>query len=595
MFTSYFYKFLKLFSRGYKTKLLTLFMMSVIAGFLEFVGIALIFPLVILILKPEQLYNLPFIADIGQKIGTIPTVSLIGISIIAIFIVKNLFMVSNSYIQISVLKTWQREISQLIFKKYLFSSYESKLSLPTNFSLFQVTQLCEMVFDNFIAKVLNLFSSAVILFVILVFLVWKFNFWAILTCIFFIACGLIQNKFFKTKGREYTKKRILLMNDGNKSILSALHNIKDIKIFAKEEYFYKLYKIYIKDITKVYILANFFTAIPQNIIEICIIAAILIMSLGVVYTSNGNSQVMVASFGLLAAAVFRMAPLVNKVQMNMNYINANKPIIQEFFEAYKIYSKIPELVATTDEKFNLKNKIIIKNLSFSYASKNILSNINLEIKRGEFIGIIGKSGVGKTTFIDILMGLLTPNTGEILADNERLCEKSAQKWLNSIGYVPQEITTLPVTIAQNIAFGVEPDKIDYERIKSVINTAQLSDYILNLENGINTNLNSLQSLSQGQKQRLGIARALYKNPDILFLDEVTSALDVETENKITECLNALKGQKTIIAIAHRLSTLKKCDRIFYFKSDHEVICGTFDELLLQDKTFNDIVKLSSVR
>lgn len=595
MFTSYFYKFLKLFSRGYKTKLLILFVMAIVAGFLEFLGIALIFPLVILILQPEQLNHLPFISIIGQKIGTTPAVSLIGISIVTIFILKNLFMISNSYIQISVLKTWQRKLNQLIFKKYLFSSYESKLTLPSKFSLFQVSQLCEIVFDSFISRVLNLASSAIILLSILIFLVWKFNFWAILTSMFFLICGLMQNKFFKTKGREYTNKRIMLMNDGNQSILSALHNIKDIKIFAKEEYFYKLYKKYTTNSTKVDILANFFNTIPQNIVEICIIAAILIMSLGVVYTSNGNSQVMVASFGLLAAAVFRMAPLVNKVQMHLNYINANKPIIQEFFAAYEIYNQMPKIVATTDEKFNLKSQITIKNLSFSYDNKNILSNISLEIKKGEFIGIIGKSGVGKTTFIDILMGLLTSKSGEIYADNERLYEKSAQKWKNSIGYVPQEVTTLPVTVAQNIAFGVEADKIDYEKIKSVVAEAQLSDYIASLESGVNTKLNDLQSLSQGQKQRLGIARALYKNPEVLLLDEVTSALDVETENKITECLNALKGQKTIIAIAHRLSTLKKCDRIFYFKSEHEVICGTFEELILQDKTFSDIVKLSSIR
>lgn len=594
MFTSYFYKFLKLFSKGYEVKLSVLFIMSVIAGFLEFLGIAMIFPLIILILQPEQLSNLPYLSALGQKFDTPFSITLIGLSIVAVFILKNIFMIANSYIQISVLKNWQCNLSLIIFKKYLFSSYESKLTLPAKYSLFQVWQLCGMVFSGFVSRVLNLASSSIILFVILIFLVWKFKFWAVLTGVFFVVCGLLQNKFFKTKGREYTLKRLELMNEGNQSILGAIRNIKDIKIFSKEGYFYGLYEKYSRNVTSVDILTDFFGAIPQNIVEICIISAILLMSLGVVYTSNGNSQVMVASFGMLAAAVFRMAPLVNKIQMHMNFINANKPVIQQLFDAYKVYNCMPAVKVDETEKFHLKNEIQVKNLSFSYGAKNVLSNINLQINKGEFIGIIGRSGVGKTTFMDILMGLLTTYNGEIFADNERLSEKSAQKWLNSVGYVPQEITTLPISIARNIAFGVDEDKINYNKLSEVIEKAQLSDYISQLKDGIHTKLNDLQSLSQGQKQRIGIARALYTEPEVLFLDEVTSALDVETENRITECLNALKGTKTIIAIAHRLSTLKKCDRIFYFKSEKEVLCGTFDSLIAQDESFGTIVKLSSI-
>jgi len=594
MFTTYFFKFLKLFSRGYELKLLILFIMSVIAGFLEFVGIAMIFPLIVLILQPEQVQNLPYLSSIAQKFGVVQTISAIGGVIIAIFILKNLFMIANSYIQIYVLKNWQCNLNLIVFKKYLFSSYESKLTLPAKYSLFQVWQLCAVVFSGFVSRVLNLASSSIILFVILVFLVYKFKFWAVLTGVFFLVCGLSQNKFFKTKGREYSKKRLTLMNEGNQSIMSAIRSIKDIKIFAKENYFYGLYEKYSKDLARVDIMSDFFSSIPQNIVEICIIAAILIMSLGVVYTSNGNAQVMVASFGMLAAAVFRMAPLVNKIQMHLNFININKPFVQELFDAYAAYDEMPELNSAQEERFRLKDKITVKNLCFSYGSKNVLSNIDLTINKGEFIGIIGKSGIGKTTFVDILMGLLTSYSGEVSADNERLCEMSAQKWLNSVGYVPQEVTTLPVSIARNIAFGVDEDKIDYERINSAVKNAQLSEYISQLENGLNTQLNDIQSLSQGQKQRIGLARALYKDPEVLFLDEVTSALDVETENKITECLNSLKGQKTIIAIAHRLSTLKKCDRIFYFKSQNEVVCGTFESLMAQDESFETIVKLSSI-
>ena len=593
MFTSYFYKFLELFSRGYEIRLLLLLFMSVIAGFMEFIGIALIFPLIVLILQPQNVYSLPVLADVAKSFGAASTVSLLGVGVVLVFIAKNLFMIANSYTQISVLKNWQADLNLIMFRKYLFSTYESKLTLPAKYSLFQVWQLCSLVFSGFVSRVLSLVSNLVILLVILVFLVWKFRIWAILTGCFFIVFGLLQNNFFKTKGREYTKKRISLMNDGNQSIISAIKNIKDIKIFAKEEFFYSLYQRYSKSFARVDIFTDFFGSIPQNIVEICIILAILIMSIGVVNVSNGNSEVMIASFGMLAAAVFRMAPLVNKIQMHMNFVNANKPVVQEFFAAYETYDKIPITQGETNEKFKLRNNIEIKKLTYSYGDKNVLSDVTLEIKKGEFIGIIGRSGVGKTTFADILMGLLTTYSGEIFADGERLCEKSAQRWLNSIGYVPQEITTLPLSIAQNIAFGVEEDKIDYDKVMLVVQEAQLGDYVSGLENGVRTKLNDIQGLSQGQKQRIGIARALYIEPEILVLDEVTSALDLETENKITQCLDKLKGEKTIIAIAHRLSTLKNCDRIFYFKSEKEVLCGTFEQLM-QDLSFEKLVKLASI-
>lgn len=595
MFTDYFYKFLKFFAKGYEYKLILLLCLSIIAGFMEFIGIALIFPLIILILQPEQSYNIPYISSFITIENSRLAIFLLSVGVVGIFIVKNVFMIINTYYQTYILKNWQCSLDLLFFKKYLFSSYESKLTLPSKYSVFQVWQLCGITFCNFVSRVLNLMSNLIILSLILLFLVWKFKIWAIITCLFFLVTGLLQNKFFKTKVREYVRKQIRLMDEINKSILGAISNIKDIKIFAKEQYFYDEYSKCKSKMVKVEVLNDFYGAIPQNIVEITIILAIVIMSCGVVDFANSDSNKIVASFGMLAAAVFRMAPLVNKIQMHLNFIHSNKPIVQELFDAYMYYDKLEVNELNCKDRFNFKNIIEVKDIAYSYKDKQVFSNISMNIRKGEFIGIIGPSGVGKTTLVNVLMGLFVLNSGDVCVDGVKLKEKTAKEWLNTVGYVPQDITILPLSIAQNIAFGIDIEKINYDRVKEVVKLASLDDYVLQLENGVDTILNGQDSLSQGQKQRIGLARALYKNPSILFLDEVTSALDLETENKIMGCLNKLKGEITIVAIAHRLSTLKTCDRLYYLKSPTEFVTGTFMELFEKDASFNKLVELAALK
>lgn len=591
---AYFKKILALFLKGYELKIIVLLIMSVIAGFLEFMGIALIFPLILLLLQKEDSVDAQFIPIFKEVPFLADNMVLIASLIIFAFVFKNIFMCINAYFQTSVLKNWQADMNLDIFKRYLYSSYESKLGIPAKYSIFQVNQLSNVVFSNFIFRILTLVSSGLILSVILGLLIYKFGIWALITGIFFLLSGFIQGKIFKSIGQKLSKQKIELMNIGNLRIFSALKNIKDIKICGKELYFNKLYGEYLKETAKVDTMVDFCNIIPQNCVELVIIASIIIMSFGVVNISQGDAEVLVASLGLLAAAIFRMAPVVNKIQVCLNFMNTSRPMVQEFFNAYEYYISISKDEKFSDKCFDFSDKLDIKNLSFAYGDKKVLQNITLSIKKGEFVGIIGGSGVGKTTFLDVLMGLLESYTGEILADNKSLTQENAKMWINSIGYVPQDVTTLPVSIAENIAFGIDKKNIDYDLLAKVIKQAQLDEYIAQLQNGIDTELTDLQGLSQGQKQRIGIARALYKNPEILFLDEITSALDVETENKITQCLNELKGEKTIIAIAHRLCTLKNCDRLFYFKTGNQVLSGSFEELIACDKDFERLVNLSTI-
>ena len=251
--------------------------------------------------------------------------------------------------------------------------------------------------------------------------------------------------------------------------------------------------------------------------------------------------------------------------------------------------------SSLNEKIDFKGKIILKNICFSYnPAKQVLKNISFDINKGDFIGIIGLSGAGKSTLADILTGLLPADSGQILVDGIKLSQHNFHKFRHIIGYVPQQINILDKSFKENVAWGC--DKINDERVIKALKAAQLYDVISEYTEGINSNIIiGSNGLSQGQKQRLAIARALYRDPQILIFDEATSALDVQVESEITEMLKTISSSKTIIAIAHRLSTLKACNKLIYMKDGQIIDIGTFEELSFKYPDFDNLVKLSSIK
>ena len=250
---------------------------------------------------------------------------------------------------------------------------------------------------------------------------------------------------------------------------------------------------------------------------------------------------------------------------------------------------------TTNEKIEFHKKLELKNVSFSYNNiKTVIKNVSLTINKGDFIGIIGLSGAGKSTLADIITGLLPIEKGEIFIDNTKLTQKNFQNFRQLIGYVPQQINILDKPIRENVAWGCK--NINDTAVEHALQAAQLYNVVKELPNGIYDNIFvGSNGLSQGQKQRLAIARALYRNPKIIILDEATSALDVQVEHEITEMLKEIGTTKTIIAIAHRLSTLKACNKLIYMKDGAIIDVGTFEALSEKYEDFNNLVKLSSIK
>lgn len=552
--------------------------LSFLVGVLELFGVALTYPFIMKLLSKEP----------SENWITSPIV--IGLGIIILFLLKNVFMIFYSYLQARFTKSVEAEVNLSFMKYFLASSYQESSKIPLAQKENILGFLIPNVISNYILRLLNLDVNFFIFALISLFLIIKFPAATIITLIFAGLLIGIQNCIFKPRLAKISKKlsetSAMYNQRGNEAIL----NIKGVKVSNNEKFFFDNYKTAIYNFFKIGQETLFLNTIPPYITEPFIIILLFVL-LSVISIENfSEPDRLVASFAVIVSAIFRLSPTIARIQVNLNGINSTLPIVDEFLSLCEKFdiSHIKEL--QKKEFYHLKDKIELKNINFEYeVGKPVLKNINLTINKGEFIGIAGLSGAGKTTLADIISGLFSPNSGEILIDGEKA------KMPLKIGYIPQEFTVINGTIKENVTFGGE-EQSD-EAIIEALKKAQLYDFIeQNFKDGIYTNpFIDSTGFSHGQKQRLALARALYSNPDILILDEATSSLDLKTEDEICNVLKDLKGQKTIIAIAHRLSTIKFADKIVFMKNAEISDIAAFDKLVANNADFRELVNLASIK
>lgn len=595
MFLENFHKFIKYYGQGKALKLSNFIILSIIAGLLELVGIALIYPFILLIINPSNqlLQKIPFI----NANNNINTGLIIGFIAILIFISKNIFMIFVQYIQNKFVSDWKKDITSKFMEYYIYAPYKEIMKTSQTDKLYNIEVICNIAVDGFIMRGLNLLTNAIIITMILGLLFIKFPIPAISTLIFVITTMYIQNKFFKKRTTLLANTMTEKCRQYKQSVMENINNIKELKILSAEQYFYEKYLATENDYRKVQTLQGFYNAIPPYIIEMLTVASLLILASILSFQNGGNNSSLIASLAIVIASMFRIAPALNRIQSSIININSTRDFVKKINEEYEKcnLSNFKYLNSSINEKINFTQKISLKNINFSYTpSKQIIKNVSFDINKGDFIGIIGLSGAGKSTLADIITGLLPADSGEIIVDNTKLTQENFSKLRHIIGYVPQQINILDKTIKENIAWGCE--KVDEQGVIKALKAAQIYDVIEEYPNGINANIIiGSNGLSQGQKQRLAIARALYRDPEIIILDEATSSLDVQVENEITEMLKNISKSKTIIAIAHRLSTLKACNKLIYMKDGQVIDIGTFEELSARYADFAHLVELSSIK
>lgn len=581
-------KLFQILNRNQKILGIVVLISSFAAAMLETLGVSIIVPLVNALLQPGQLFDNMYGGIIMGFLGIHTNESLIVFIIFAVILVyvfKNLFFIFCAWIKTRYACKVQRECSVYMMQSYMNRGYSFFLNRNINElrqGVFEdVTSLYQII-NSLLQMVTQLMISAFIC-IYMCYTDWQIALGVVLSA---LVCLLIIFVFFRKRmlqvGIQYRTYSILAAQ----ALMQAFQGIKEVLIMRKQRYFVKEYEDNIIKRQNAMVVQNIGAEIPAYIIEaVCIIGIMAILGIRIVNISNPENFVAVlASF---AIGAFRILPALGKISNSINLISSSIPglnaVYENIVEARKFNDNFYNVESEDEEQYRgliFEKSINIRNLTFSYNSeqKKVLNQLSLEIPKGKSVAFVGESGAGKSTLADLILGVLSPDEGEVLLDDVNI-RRIPGLWGKLIGYVPQSIYLSDTSICKNIAFGIEESEIDENSVKDALEKAELLDFVQSLPNGIHTKVGDRGvRLSGGQRQRIGIARALYHDPEILILDEATSALDNETEKSVMEAIDSLHGKMTLIIIAHRLTTIKNCDAIYEIV-DGKAVMRTYEELV----------------
>ena len=556
-----------------KAKMGGIVVLMIIGAALEACSIGLVIPIITTLLDPEAVNGEGYLGDIYRFLGMKSTSQftiVMLLVIIAAFVVKNVFLYFQNVVQLRFVYTNQFATSRRMMINFMERPYEYYLNADTSVIQRSITSDVNNMYGLILSSLQLL--SEIIMFLVLVIVLMTQDPMMILTIALLLVIVLLVIKCI-------LKPIMIKAGEDNQEYYSGLYKwidqsvmgIKEIKIANKESYFINEYSKcgagYVGAVQKY----NIYNATPRLLIEtVCIAGLVLYLILQI--ASGKEVAAMITQIGVFAVAAMRLLPSANRINNYLTSISYFEPFFMgvsdnlqeeindrnvnydaEAYEARKEIKKLPVL-----------KKIELKDIVYKYPNTDVLifNHADMEIPVGCSVGVVGTSGAGKTTIIDVLLGLLNIQEGSILADGVEVREHY-EEWLKNIGYIPQTIFMIDASIRKNVAFGVPDEEIDDNKVWQALKEAQLDEFVKGLPEGLDTGIGERGiRLSGGQRQRIGIARALFEDPEVLVLDEATSALDNETEAAIMDSINRLHGRKTLIIIAHRLQTIEKCDMAY---------------------------------
>ena len=566
-----FQKMMVLLDARQKRQMVGIVILMLIGGVLESVGISLIAPVMEIVLQPEAVDQKPylhFLYTFFHLRSTEQLAGLIMVALVLVFVIKNIFLYFMNVVQLRFVYTNQFATSRRMMINFMKRPYEYYLNADTSVIQRNITSDVNNMY-GLILSVLQL-TSEVIVFVCLVVILLSQDaqmtiFIAGLLIVVLMIIKYVIKPVMQRAGRENQDYYSGLY----KWIEESVTGIKEIKIAGRENYFINGYADcgagYVNAVQKY----NLYNSTPRLLIETVAIAGMIGYMLFLMQTGVSIRQV-APSLSVLALAAARLLPSANRINTYTTsiayfepfFMNVSDHLQAEIHDEDMTYDEHVYRRRETVEKLPLHREISLENISYKYPNTDvyILKEANLKIPVGKSVGIVGTSGAGKTTIVDVMLGLLAPAEGRILADGVEV-RAHYKEWLKNIGYIPQTIFMLDSTIRKNVAFGVPDDEIEEERVWAALKEAQLDTYIRSLPDGLDTSIGE-RGIRLSGGQRIGIARALYEDPEVMVLDEATSALDGEAEAAIMESINRLHGKKTLVIIAHRLTTIEKCDLVY---------------------------------
>lgn len=588
-------KLFYLLSGNERKKIGLLLLMILLMAFLDMIGVASIMPFIAVLSNPDvvetnSLMNTMFKASAFFGVETKKQFLFsLGILIFILLVTSLTFKAITTYAQLRFTQMREYSIGKRLIEGYLNQPYS--WFLDRNSAELGKSILSEVtsVVANGIKPMMTLISQTMIVFSLLILLIFIDPILAFSTIITISVAYLILysfvRKYLKQIGLESVKADKLRFTYLNEAFGAS----KEIKLAGLEQFYIDRFSKPAQSFAKIKSLAQIISQIPRFALEAIAFGGMLLVTLYLM-KNIGTFEKILSVIAVYAFAGYRLMPALQQIYNSVTLLRFVGPALNNVYNDIKNLEK--EIDIKPSNKINFRNKINLNNINYSYPnmSQNVLKDITLEITANKKIGIIGSTGSGKTTLVDIILGLLNAQEGSLKVDDKIIDNDNRRSWQKSIGYVPQKIYLADDTIAANIAFGTDVSKISTERVIRAAKIANLHDFI----NGdLPLKYNTIVGergvrLSGGQCQRIGIARALYNNSKVLILDEATSALDIKTEKNVMKALQNMEKEITIIMIAHRLSTIKDCDKIFYLENGIIRAQGTYDFLIENNNEFKSL-------
>ena len=557
-----------LLDKKQKRTMAGLMVLMIIGAFLQTAGVGMLVQAVNVVMDPQVLEKGGIVKDFYDFLGYRDFKSfsvMVMVFLVVTFAVKNLFLFVQQKLTLAFVYTNQFATSERMMRSYLRRGYEFYLNADTAVVQRSITSDVNNMYALILALLQVMSDGVMSLFVVGYCLMTNGVLTMLLAASLVLLMALIKN-ILKPIMYKAGKDNQDYYSGLFKWISQTVQGIKEVKVTGKEQYFVDEYRKcgsgYVSAVQRYSLYNN----IPKLLIETVCIA--VMMGYMIVLTLLGTAtENMLEVLSTLAAAAFVLLPAVNRINNQINSIAYFEPFfmgVSDNLQDEISDNKVDISFATDEEKLPLRRAIELKDIVYAYPNtdKLIFDHASLTIPIGTSVGIVGTSGAGKSTIVDILLGLLEVQEGSICADGAEV-KSRYRNWLKNIGYIPQMIFMLDDTIRRNVAFGVHDENIDEERVWEVLREAQLDEFVRELPEGLDTGIGERGiRLSGGQRQRIGIARALYYDPEVLILDEATSALDNDTEAAIMDSINRLHGRKTLVIIAHRLQTIEKCDLVY---------------------------------
>ena len=588
------------FNKKNKLKILLILILIFMGGCLEVIGIGIILPYLALLLNPgsfanydllEQLYSVLIEYRIIENSNGLYI--FLTAMIIFFYWLKNLFFVFSLRFQIRFNYKLYRVLSLSLLNYYLKESYLNHINRNTSETIKNINQQTLDLVQAFLLPLLVLTSECVIVLLLLIFLLFINPLSSLYVFTLLGFAVMVIYIYIRKKLHSAGEKISISRTEANKQVLQGLGSFKTTKMLNKEKFFIQRFDSSINGMAAARQYYELSQNLPRFFLETAIVTVML--SLAMLMLFNGQpTKELILTLSIFGMSGMRLLPSMNRILNSLNSTRYSQGIVKTLMHDLLAANIEDFKVNVPDNHQSIGNfeSLELNNIHFSYTgTEQTIKDLSLRIDANQSIGIVGHSGSGKSTLIDLMLGLLSPDSGKTKVNGKEL-HCIGKTWQQLVGYIPQDIYLSDDSIKANIAFGVELEDINEVQLSLVIKTAQLEELMYTLEDGIDTIIGERGvKLSGGQRQRIGIARALYHNPQVLVMDEATAALDNVTERDFMKAINDLKGHKTLIMVAHRITTVKNCDIIYVIDKGGIVEEGSYHELALSSKVFKTLAQL----